>query len=295
MAILMCSKCRRIKPAEDKPWSAQPSTRIKPTAPNVQVVEECDVCEGNVQLDPEEVLETVGADPADEIDGEEEQTKLAKAEADDEDDGEEIDLDDPAFNSAAHEHHQALVAAKRLMGQSLMAFCTHLREMKVHKYYLAHAESWYEYLAQPDVGIDNTRARRLIRLVTVKEALEKGDNQELDISDISEGRLTRGVLPCIKFDEKKGVVKNEEEVKELLDKARSLGHNDWEAEVAKHKPTAGGKKQVEARISDGPIKNPEGTIIGHIISVKANEENHYLHIRINNGDIPDDTLIIHIE
>lgn len=290
MSIQMCGTCKRIKVAEDKPWSAQPSTKINANAPNVEIVEECDVCGGAVPMEPSELIDAISGDTIDHNPAPEETAIVASK---------EVSANPPEmteeFAKEAHENHNALLSAKRLMGQSLLAFCNYLREMKSKEYYLCYADTWYEYLADPDIGIDDTRARRLIRLVTIKEALETSSGNEVDIAEISESRLTRDILPCIKFDEKKGEIKNEEEVKELLDSARSMGNNDWIAEVAKHKPTAGGKKAVEALIADGPVKNPDGDVVGYISSVKANEDCHFLKVKIDNSWIPEGPLVLHIQ
>jgi hypothetical protein len=195
----------------------------------------------------------------------------------------------------ADKHHRALVECKKLMGKSLLEYCFHLREIKEKEYFKFYAESWYEYLSMPEIALDDTRARRLIRLVNVKEAMETQLSRHLNLEEISEARLTRDLLPCIDYDEEKGEIKNPKKVEELLDQARTLGHEDWQAEVSKAKPRVGGKKAKETQIATGALKDDKGNIIGQIVSVRANEENHYVNLRIQNSWIPNGPLKLTIE
>ena len=195
----------------------------------------------------------------------------------------------------ADRHHRALVECKKLMGKSLLEYCFHLREIKEKEYFKFYAESWYEYLSMPEIALDDTRARRLIRLVNVKEAMETQLSRHLNLEEISEARLTRDLLPCIDYDEEKGEIKNPKKVEELIDQARTLGHEDWQAEVSKAKPRVGGKKAQETQIATGALKDDKGNIIGQVVSVRANEENHYINIRIQNSWIPDGPLKLTIE
>jgi hypothetical protein len=195
----------------------------------------------------------------------------------------------------ADKHHQALVQCKKLMGQSMLEFCRHLREIKDKELFKFYAESWYEYLSMPEIALDDTRARRLIRLINVKEAMEKQLGRNINIEEIAEARLTRDLLPCIQYDEETGEVKNVKAAETLLDQARTLGHEDWQAEVEKKKPKIAGKKASEVLIEAGPVTDEKGNIIGQLISVGANEENHYLRIRIANENIPQGALIVKIK
>jgi len=195
----------------------------------------------------------------------------------------------------ADKHHRALVECKKLMGKSLLEFCYHLREIKEKEYYKFYADGWYEYLSTPEIALDVTRATRLIELLDVKEAMERQLKRNLNLEEIAESRLTRDLLPCVDYDKKTKEIKNPQKVEELLDQARTLGHEDWQAEVAKAKPRVGGKKAKETRIATGPLKNGKGDIIGQVVSVRANDENHYVSLRIDNSWIPDGPLVLKIE
>jgi hypothetical protein len=210
--------------------------------------------------------------------------------------GKIINNSEDQLATLANRHHQALVQCKKLMGQSMLEFCIHLREIKSKELFRFYANSWYEYLSMPEVGLDDTRARRLIRLINVKDAMEKQLDRPVNFDEISEARLTRDLLPCIQYDEDTGKIKNIKSAEELLDQARNLGHEDWQAEVEKKKPRVAGKKASEVLIeAPAPVMDNNGNPIGHLISVSANEENHYLRIRIANENISDGPLIIKVK
>jgi len=203
--------------------------------------------------------------------------------------------DDEKLAVVANKHHQALVECKKLMGQSMIEFCRHLREIKEKELFRFYANSWYEYLSMPEIGMDDTRARRLIRLINVKDAMEKQLGRDVNFDEIAEARLTRDLLPCINYDEEKGEIKNIKSAEELLDQARTLGHEDWQAEVEKKKPRVAGRKAAEVLIeAPSPVTDDKNNVIGQLVSVSANDENHYLRIRIANENIVDGPLTIRI-
>ena len=325
--IKVCQKCMRVKLNDEAPWSPRPT----PTVQNLdksklEVVEECDYCDGTIQANPgrvgtgvasiEQVPEKVDSKPKTKDKGGEgvdkkgatgtkespskgkevvkERSEISKVQKEVPKEAQKS-LPDEKLAVLADKHHQALVQCKKLMGQSLIEFCKHLREIQEKDLFRFYAQSWYEYLARPEVGLDDTRARRLIRLINVKDAMEKQLGSDMNFDEIAEARLTRDLLPCIQYDEEKGEVKNIKVAETLLDQARTLGHEDWQAEVEKKKPRVGGKKAIEVQI-EAPqvVTNAAGTPIGQLVSVKANDENHFLKIRIANENIPDGPLVIKI-
>ena len=323
--IKVCQKCMRVKLDDSAPWSPRPAPQVENLPKNkVELVEECDYCDGTIQANPGKVGTPVLIEVPEKVDikakgkdkgntdrntdvkegaskgdpkGKEtpkerrEVLKVSK-EAPKE---EQRSLPDEKLATIADKHHQALVQCKKLMGRALIEFCIHLREIREKDLFRFYADSWYEYLSMPEIGLDDTRARRLIRLINVKDAMEKQLGTKVNFDEIAEARLTRDLIPCIQYDEEKGEVKNIKVAETLLDQARSLGHEDWQAEVEKKKPRVAGKKATEVMI-EAPcmITNAAGTPIGQVVSVKANDENHYLKIRIGNENISDRPLIIKI-
>ena len=325
--IKVCQKCMRVKLNDDAPWSPRPAPQVENLPKNkLEAVEECDYCDGTIQANPGKgsvgpaVLEPVpekvdsksetkdkGNEDSDQESGEGtkespskgklhkegRQVSTVRPEAPKE---EQKKLPDEKLAVIADKHHQALVECKKLMGQSMMEFCKHLREIKDKELFRFYAQSWYEYLSMPEIGLDDTRARRLIRLINVKDAMEKQLGTDVNFDEISEARLTRDLLPCIQYNEETGEIKNIKVAETLIDQARSLGHEDWQAEVEKKKPRVGGKKACEVLIeAPSVITNEKGSPIGQLVSVSANDENHYLKIRIANENIPDGTLTIKIK
>lgn len=203
---------------------------------------------------------------------------------------------DEKLGAVAHEHHQALIACRKMMGRALIEFATHLkviRDQELWRFY--DVESWKEYLAMSDVDIDDSRSRRLIQLVETKEQLEKQLGHPVDIEGIPEYRLTRGLLPCIEVDKETGEIKNVEVAEELIAQARTLGCNDWAAEVEEKKSSGGGGGQraipellLKANTN---LLDEEGNVIGVIVTARADENNHTLKIKIGNGYIRDDLVI----
>lgn len=206
------------------------------------------------------------------------------------------DLDE-ALGQVAHEHHQALVQCRKIMGQALLEFCSHLkaiRDQELYKFY-AH-DTFKEYLATPEVDIDDSRARRLIQLIETKDRLEKQLGHTVDIEGIPEYRLTRGLLPCLDVDRKTGEIKNIEVAEELIEQARTLGCNDWSAEVERKKldrPGGGGKRPIPELLieANAMLVNAENNPIGVVVTARADETHHTLKIKIDNGYITDDMVI----
>jgi len=323
--IKVCQKCMRVKLNDDAPWSPRPAPQVENLPKNkLEAVEECDYCDGTIQASPgrvgvpvpKQVPEKVDSNPKTEDkeykegnrnskegteasppkgkEANKERSEISKVPK--EAPEEQKKLPDEKLAIIANKHHQALVQCKKLMGQSMMEFCKHLREIKDKELFRFYAGSWYEYLSMPEIGLDDTRARRLIRLINVKDAMEKQLGTEVNFDEIAEARLTRDILPCVQYNEETGEIKNIKTAETLLDQARSLGHEDWQAEVEKKKPRVGGKKACEVLI-EAPcmVTNEKGSPIGQLVSVSANDENHYLKIRIANENIPDGTLTIKIK
>lgn len=203
---------------------------------------------------------------------------------------------DEKLGAVAHEHHQALIACRKMMGRALIEFATHLkaiRDQELWRFY--DVESWKEYLAMSDVDIDDSRSRRLIQLVETKEKLEKQLGHPVDIEGIPEYRLTRGLLPCIEVDKETGEIKNVEVAEELIAQARTLGCNDWAAEVEERKSTGGGggPRAIPELIlqANTNLLNENGEVVGVVVTARADENNHTLKIKIGNGYITDDLVI----
>ena len=169
--IAICTKCNRVR-IGDAEWSENPTTK---TIKDAEKVPECDYC-----------LEGI------EIEEEEEEVEAAVIEVEAKDPDEIMTVKEMAF-----ENHQCIIKTKKLMGEALLTFAGYLKDAKDNNYYgeLGY-ESWNLYLSDPDIGIDGSRARRLIRLVNIKNALEASGAQ-VDFNEISEGRLTRLLLPCV--------------------------------------------------------------------------------------------------
>lgn len=202
---------------------------------------------------------------------------------------------DEKLGVVANEHHQALVQCRKLMGQALLEFCSHLRTIRDQDLWKFYSESWNEYLAMPEVDIDASRSRRLIQLVETKEKLEKQLGHPVDIEGIPEYRLTRGLLPCLEIDRETGEIKNVEVAEEIIAKARTLGGNDWAAEVEEKKSAGGGggPRPIPELLlqANSNLLNAEGEIVGVVVTARADENNHTLKIKISNGYITDDLVI----
>jgi hypothetical protein len=271
--IKVCRVCNRVK-VGDEEWSENPSSKVKPDSPGVTTVEACDYCNGEA---PPQEQEEVG-----EVEEQNEVVQVEASEASDE-------------KKLAHNNHQTLVQCKRLMGEALLRFADALRESREKGYYRFYNESWKAYLSDPDIGVDDSRARRLIKLSKVKAVIEQQLGREVNFNEISEGRLCRNILPCIKLNEKIPEIENAEDVEGLLEKARTLGHDDFEAEIADYKTSQGGggdAPPVEKRIAEGPIQNEDGDTIGRITAVYANDKTHYLKVRIDNAYIIDEKMTL---
>ena len=200
-------------------------------------------------------------------------------------------LDRPGL---AYENHKTIIACKRLMGQALIDFANAIRASKENRYYEFYADSWEAYLSTSDIGIDRTRASRLMILSVFCEDYEKQTGKKPEINDIAEARICRHLLPCIQMS-KDGTIENIKDAESLIDKAKELGHEDFVAECDDYRnKTAhrGDAPLPEKRLDEGPIKDAQGNVIGQITSVYANPKNHYLKIRIDNDHVLDDEMII---
>jgi hypothetical protein len=291
--ISVCKKCNRVQ-VDEEGWSDRPSTRVKIDSPNITPVDDCGQCGKDIpeepkpkkngtakKKEPEQIPVLVESTPMEE----KEKLNLPKKTL----------SQSKEYAKQAHENHQNLQLAKSLMGQALLKFAELLRESYEQEYYKAYSDSWDQYLSTPEISMDSSRARRLIRLSKIRDALEAQTGKPVELEDIAEYRLTRHLLPCVDFDEESGKIKNLDEVHELIEKARSLGHEDFEAEVGDHKTKSVQGGLMEKRIQEGNIKDVDGNIIGKITSVYANEKNHYVKLRIDNAYIPDGKLTVIIE
>lgn len=278
MIIRVCKKCNRVKIDEEE-WSVDPSTRITPESKNAEAIDQCDYCSGKTKQ-PEEPKTPKKPEQKQEVE-QVEQTDMVEL-------GDQKEL--------ANNNHQMLVQTKRLMGDALLAFADALRDSKDNGYFKYYNESWEAYLSTPEIGIDPSKGRRLMELSRFREKAETQLGRKLDLNDIAEGRF-RKILPCVKFG-KDGQIENISDVEEILDKARTLGHNDFEAEADEYKATGKSspiRPPAEKRITEGPVKNAEGNVIGHLTSCWANEKKHTLKLSIDNDYIPDGTLTIVID
>ena len=279
MMIQVCKKCNRVK-IDEEDWSEDPSTRITPESKNAEPVDKCDYCSGKTKLPdkPEPVKKPV--------------TPKKEPEA-----VKETDLVETGDQKEmANNNHQTLISAKKLMGEALLAFADALRESKEQGYFKFYNESWEAYLCDPDIGIDPSRGRRLMELSRFRETANNQLGEDLNLNDIAEGRF-REILPCVKFG-KGGTIENMADITEMLDKARTLGHNDFKAEAGEYRATGKSSSMrppAEKRITEGPVKNSEGNVIGHLTSCWANQKKHTVKIVIDNDYIPDGPLTIVID
>jgi len=204
--------------------------------------------------------------------------------------------EDEKMGIVAYQHHQALVACRKMMGKALIEFSVHLREMRDRELWKVYgSESWAEYLAQPEISMDRTQADRLVKLVNVKDQLERQLGKKLDLEGIDEYKLTRGVVQCLEVDKETGEIKNIEVAEELIEKARTLGGNDWAQVVEENKVRGGGgAKSPPPELMIAPntlLLDAEGNTIGVVVTSRANDVNHTLKIKIDNAYITDDIVI----
>ena len=275
MEISLCAKCNRVK-INDQEWSEFPSKKITKDTKNVTVEDSCAYCLAVANI------------PAKPVDNKEDITQVDIVQ----------EFKPNKVKDApeeAHKNHSHIVVCKRLMGEALMDFADALNESKTNGYFKFYNESWEAYLSDADIGIDDSRARRLMLLSKSRAAMEKQLGRTVDFNEISEGRLCRELLHCIDYDKTTDTVKNIDDVEDLIDKARALGHEDFKAECDLYKSKKGDKNRdepPEKRISEGPVNDAEGNVIGYISSCYANSRFHNLRIRIDNAHIPDDDLTI---
>jgi len=268
--IFVCKKCNRLKVGEGQ-WGAAPSTKKIPESKTATHIEACPVCE------------TGGGEGA-------KDTAIAGVE----DAAPKHMAGDGVHSDLAHENHNIIIACKKMMGAALIEFSNALRSSKENEYYKLYNESWEAYLASSELGIDRSRASRLIRLSMFCEAYKKKNGELPEIDDIAEGRICRLLLPSIDMDDKNIEIKNIDAADDLIEKARTLGHDDFAAECDEHrnKERTSDEPPAEKRITEGPVHNAQGEIIGTITSVYANQRGHTLKMKIDNESILDESMTI---
>jgi len=271
--ISVCKVCNRVR-IGDEEWSENPSTKVNTKTPGVLVVDECGKCDKcPTQKENEPKSEPAGKKKK-------EVEKVSKTEE---------------FAVMATENHKKIVACKKMMGKALLTLGTALQESYSNRYWKINHDSWEEYLATDEVGLRRDRASQLMKLSRSHRQLEADLKREVSIEEIAEGRH-RLILPCI-IENEDGTIKDAEGIADLLEKAKTLGGQDFEAEVDEYRKSSGiskqqgGRKPQECMISSGgPVNDAKGNRIGKVHKAYANEKVHIITVYLGNEHITDDGI-----
>lgn len=184
---------------------------------------------------------------------------------------------------AAHENEERIQLAKAGIDNAHWALGELLLDSRDRKLWMVQNSTWGSFLASPEIGIEETTARRLVRLFIVRKALEAAGYQ-IDWSGISATRLTRDWLPCVRLDEKFRVVLNHKEVVELLEMARTLSLGDFKEMIRQKKIQE--QKDIPEPVfkKDMLVLNSENQPIGMVSGARATESVNYVTIRIDNAN-----------
>jgi len=193
------------------------------------------------------------------------------------------DTDKEKLSDGAHKNEEAIKKVRQMGDDAVWRLSELLLHCKDMKFWCVNYDTWTEFLANPDIGIDDSYARRLVRLVIVRKSLE-AQKLEVDWSGISATRLTRDWLPCVRVDEKHRVVLNALEALEILEWAKSLSLGDFKVRVSGMKIKKSDVGYVEPKFVRDMLVFVPGTktVIGSVRTCRANSMAQYVTIRIDN-------------
>lgn len=184
---------------------------------------------------------------------------------------------------AAHQNEQQIKRCKDAMSGANWVLGELLLTNKDKKLWMVQNQSWTGFLASPEIAIEDTTARRLVRLTIARTSIDKG-TPGVNWDGISATRLMRVWLPCVKMDEKYRVVTNVKEALELLEACRTLSLGDFnellrgkKIEKETDTPDPAYKKDMIVFGEDGK------TAIGNVSGVRATTTAQYVTIRLDHA------------
>ena len=181
----------------------------------------------------------------------------------------------------AHKNEERIRSVKDVMSQTFWELGDALLENKDLGYWQVNHETWKSFLASPEIDIQSSTARRLIRLLIVRKSLE-AQKADADWEGLSETKLTRHWLPCVKVDMKYRVVKNKDEAIELLNALKTLSLTDFKNMIHDKKvEQTPDEDKVAPKIQEGPVW-VNGVMAGYVKRIKADKEYHYFSMKIEN-------------
>jgi len=185
---------------------------------------------------------------------------------------------------AAHHNEQQIKRMKDALSGANWVLGDLLLTNRDKKLWQVQHDTWTGFLASPDIGIEDTTARRLVRLTIARTAIDKG-TPGVNWEGISATRLMRVWLPCVKMDEKYRVVTNVKEALDLLEAVRSLSLGDF-AELLRQKKIERTTDKPESPFKkDMIVFGPDGkNAIGSVSGCRATTTAQYVTIRIDHKD-----------
>lgn len=185
------------------------------------------------------------------------------------------------ISESAHKNVERIQGVKDVMSQTFWELGDALLENKDLNYWQVNHDTWKSFLASPEIDIQSSTARRLIRLMIVRKSLE-AQKADVDWEGLSETKLTRHWLPCVKVDMKYRVVKNKDEAVELLNAVKALSITDFKNMIHDKKvEQTKDEEKIEPLIKEGPVW-VNGVMAGYVKRIKADHDYHYFAMKIEN-------------
>ena len=188
-----------------------------------------------------------------------------------------------ALAEAAHHNEQQIQRVKDAMSGANWVLGDLLLTNRDKRLWEVNHSTWTGFLASPEIGIEDTTARRLVRLTIARTSIDKG-TPGVNWEGISATRLMRAWLPCVKMDEKYRVVTNVKEALELLEAVRSLSLGDF-SELLRQKKLERVKDTPDPVFAKDMIVFGEDgkNAIGAVSGVRATTTAQYVTIRLDHA------------